>query len=194
MDVRMADHAYHRSRIDAHLQGTVAFTVLIGVLAFLAGDQFKPFQQGARFWSPTPLVWTPETRLWQPAEQLWETAEELDESEKYVIAPVVDEGRRPQSLLEGGEYMITKVSPSPSGERFVREIHPISYSILFVLGSLLVWSYLYMCARRQAQRMALAAPAGIDAPRPYDRPWSEIRWTFRALLLVLLVELFLFLL
>ena len=36
------------------------------VLSFLAGDQFRPFQEGANFWSPTRLVWQPETkcRIW----------------------------------------------------------------------------------------------------------------------------------
>jgi hypothetical protein len=194
MDPRLLDHAYHRSRVDANLQGTVAFAVLIAAMAFIIGDKFKPFVQGVGLWSTTSLVWTPETRIWQPAEQLWTTDEVLDQRDRYVITPVLEptaDNDSPQ--VPTGEYVVTRADPGGSGRRLVREVYPISYSGLLVIGTLLVWAYFYTCARRQADRM-LRAAAECKSLRPYDRPWTEIRGTFWALLGVLLVELFLFLL
>ncbi|UCG15121.1 MAG: hypothetical protein JSV19_07465 [Phycisphaerales bacterium] len=194
MDPKVVDYTYHRSRIDSHVQGAVVFTVLVAVLAFLIGDRFKPFQQGARFWSPTALVWTPETRVWQPAELLWSTDEVLDRREKYLVTPTSgDQGADAPTGSVAGEYLLTRIDPSPVGDRIVKEVYPISYSILFVVGSLLVWTFLYRCAKRQAGLMRAALPDG-DAPRASQQVWERTQATLWALFAVLVVELLLFVL
>jgi hypothetical protein len=194
MDAKLMDLAYHRSRVDTCVHGVILFAVMIAALAFLVGEKFKPFQQGARFWSPTSLVWTPETRIWTPAEQLWSIREGRDRREKYVISPVQPEtgGSAPTQLL-AGEYVITQVDPSASGRHLVKEVHPISYSILFVAGTLFAWGCFYQGARRQS-RMIEALVKGGGAVRAAHRPWGEVEKIFLAVLLVLLVELFLLLL
>jgi len=194
MDVRLMDLAYHRSRVDACVHGVILFAVLIAALAFLVGEKFKPFQQGAHFWSPTSLVWTPETRIWTPAEQLWSVQEGRDRRDKYVISPVPPEPGESDAMRPlAGEYVITQVDPSASGHHIVKEVHPISYSILFVAGTLLAWGCFYQGARRQS-RIIEAIVSGDGALKASHRPWGEVEKIFLVVFLVLLVELLLLLL
>jgi hypothetical protein len=64
MDRKQLDHAYHRSRVDAHIGGSIAFILFMLALTFLVGDKFEPFQQDASFWEPTLLVWRADTNAW----------------------------------------------------------------------------------------------------------------------------------
>ena len=66
MDTKALNHAYHRSRVDAHMSGSAALILLMLVFAFVGGDRFKPFQQGADMWSSTLLAWHAETNAWIP--------------------------------------------------------------------------------------------------------------------------------
>ncbi|MBN1514453.1 MAG: hypothetical protein JXB13_20730 [Phycisphaerae bacterium] len=67
MDHKQLDHAYHRSRVDAHIGGSVVFIFFLLALTFLVGDKFEPFQQGASFWEPTLLTWRADSNAWIPA-------------------------------------------------------------------------------------------------------------------------------
>ena len=67
MDRKVSDHAYHRSRVDAHIGGSVVFIFFMLALAFLVGDKFQPFHQGADMWSSTLLVWRADSNAWIPA-------------------------------------------------------------------------------------------------------------------------------
>jgi hypothetical protein len=78
------------------------------------------------------------------------------------------------------------------GPADVREICPISYSIVLVLGVGAIAYFIYTCARRQARLMNSVFSAS-DENRPYDRPWEEIRVTFWALDVALAFILFFFL-
>jgi len=67
MDRKQLDHAYHRSRVDAHIGGSIVFILFLLALTFRVGDKFEPFQQGASFWDPTLLGWRADTNAWLPA-------------------------------------------------------------------------------------------------------------------------------
>ena len=157
MNAKERDHAYHRSRVDAHIGGSIVFVLLMLALAFLVGDKFKPFQQGADMWSSTLLVWRPETNAWMP------------------IHPTI----------------LSELTADPHRLMITKEIHPRSYSVVVVLGSLGAALFLWRCAYRQA-RLMLSVYDENDENRPYDRPWEEIRITFWALFIVLFGVLFLF--
>ena len=58
------NHAYHRSRVDVHIQGAIWFTVAMAVLALAVGDKFRPFHPGARLLEPVQLVWAEEEQGW----------------------------------------------------------------------------------------------------------------------------------
>lgn len=88
MDSKIIDHAYHRSRVDAHIAGAIFFAVAVGVLAFLVGDKFKPFQEGAEPWSSTLLVWDAKTDAWIPAKQMWLAGQFQARGDQYVLTPM----------------------------------------------------------------------------------------------------------
>jgi hypothetical protein len=162
MDTRCSDHAYHRSRVDAHIAGSVILILFMGGMAFLVGDKFQPFVDGSEMWRPTVLAWHAEANAWIPAVDM---ARELD-------APV-------GSATGKGQLCITK------------EIYPQSYSLVLGLSGLIASLFLYLAARRQT-RLMLASLERNAPDRPYDRTWEEIRVTFWALFLVLLGVLFVF--
>jgi len=253
MDSKLLNHAYHRSRVDAHISLSIGLVMFMVVLAFLAGDKFRPFQQGANFWSPTLLVWNPETDAWVPLRWLRQVGGLQKETDTYhVISPpgpeasatqgdvtapgdlpdssddtddpesaqpeeeaaavgagsaTADEptddeeweaeAMEPKPSDEGAlKYIVNKVGhrPDPTLQAVITmEIHPTSYSVVFVFAVLAGSWFLYRCARRQAMLM-LSVYHEEDENRPYDRPWEEIRVTFWGLLLVLLAAVFLFLL
>jgi hypothetical protein len=60
------DHYYHRSRVDAHISGNIAFVAVVAVLALTVGERFKPFQHGARMLEPSRLVWLEREQAWFP--------------------------------------------------------------------------------------------------------------------------------
>ncbi|MCP4593870.1 MAG: hypothetical protein GY842_24310 [bacterium] len=72
-----------------------------------------------------------------------------------------------------------------------KEIHPRSFSLVVVLGSLVAAYFLYACARRQARLMRSVYDED-DSSAPYDRQWGELRVTFWGMFIVLLGTLFLF--
>jgi hypothetical protein len=88
MDSKLSDHAYHRSRIDAHIGGAVWFAAVVAVLAFLVGDKFKPFQEGAQRWSSTLLIWDAKTDAWIPAKQMWFAGELHTHGDQYMLTPM----------------------------------------------------------------------------------------------------------
>ncbi len=61
---RLEDHNYHRSRVDAHITGNIVFVAAMVVMALLIGDQFKPFQHGAKWLDPVRLVWVERDQDW----------------------------------------------------------------------------------------------------------------------------------
>jgi hypothetical protein len=88
MDSKLIDHAYHRSRIDAHIAGAIFFAASVVVLAFLVGDKFKPFQEGAQPWSSTLLVWDAKTDAWIAAKQMWLAGEFHTHGDQYMLTPM----------------------------------------------------------------------------------------------------------
>ena len=76
MTVKVFDQAYHRSRVDVQIQGSIFFVMGIGVLALLIGDRFQPFHPGARWTESTHLVWLEQ-------EQDWATEAQLVRSKNY---------------------------------------------------------------------------------------------------------------
>lgn len=72
----------------------------------------------------------------------------------------------------------------------VKEIYPISVSIVLVLATVAIAYFIYTCARRQT-RLMHAVFAG-ESEHPYDRSWEEIRVTFWTLSVVLAFILFFF--
>lgn len=73
----------------------------------------------------------------------------------------------------------------------VREIQPITTSLVLTVGILAIAFFIYRCARRQA--MLLNAVFANEPNKPYERTWEELRVTFWALDAVLIFALILFL-
>ena len=177
MDTKALDHAYHRSRVDSHIGGSIVFIFIVVGLAFIVGDKFKPFQEGADIWASTLLVWQADTNAWVPAYP--NVLSELSApSKKY-------------KLTKEGDTLT--LAANDAAQLITRQVYPRSYSLVVTLGSLIAAFYLYGCARRQTYLMN-AVYSEDDEDRPYDRPWEEVRITFWALFVVLLGALFLFLL
>jgi len=91
-----------------------------------------------------------------------------------------------KKLIEAGNFPPV----SNRGPLDVREIQPISVSIIVVVGALAVAYFLYAAARRQTRLMN--AVYASEPNHPYQRPWEEIRVTFWALNVVLAFILFYF--
>jgi len=66
------DHAYHRSRVDAHINGQIILVGVVAFFAFTAGGKFQPLQHGARLWEPTRMVWVERQQSWMPEQKLIE--------------------------------------------------------------------------------------------------------------------------
>jgi len=64
MTTQQLNHAYHRGRVDVHIQGAIAFTVMMAVLALIIGDKFEPFHPGVRLLQPVQLIWAEEEQGW----------------------------------------------------------------------------------------------------------------------------------
>jgi hypothetical protein len=140
---------------------------ITGTIALVAGMAVLALIIGSRFEPLHPSAQTFDfTRLvWVEAEGGW-----------------VDE----RKLIETGNFPpVTNRGPLE-----VRQIQPISISIVIVLGALAVAYFLYTAARRQTRLMN--AVYANEPGTPYQRPWEEIRVTFWALDVVLLFILFYF--
>jgi len=79
---------------------------------------------------------------------------------------------------------------SNRGPLEVREIQPISVSLVVVIGALASAYFLYTAARRQTRLMN--SVFANEPGQPYQRPWEEIRVTFWAMNTVLAFILFYF--
>ncbi|HRX85382.1 MAG TPA: hypothetical protein P5572_10225 [Phycisphaerae bacterium] len=84
-----------------------------------------------------------------------------------------------RKLIETGNFP----PASNHGTLDVREIQPISISIILAIGTFAAAYFLYTSARRQTRLMN--AVYSNDPAHPYQRPWEEIRITFWALDIVL---------
>lgn len=73
----------------------------------------------------------------------------------------------------------------------IREIYPISVSVMLAVGVVAIAYFIYRCARRQTRLMN--SVFANEPMRPYERPWEEIRVTFWALNATLAFILFFFL-
>lgn len=159
MQDKMADHLYHRGRVDSHITGNIILVATVAILALTIGDRFKPFRYGAEWFEPVRLVWMEEQRAW-------------------MLEP---------SLVRDGNYPPAE----NNGPVVLKEIYPISLSIVLGIGVLAIAYFIYTCARRQTLLMNQVFADETD--KPYERPWREIRVTFWALDVVLAFIIFFFL-
>ena len=88
MDAKARDHAYHRSRVDAQIGGSIGFVLLMLALALLVGDKFQPLQQGADPWSSTLLVWQANTNAWIPLQTALQSQPDLGASRAMVTKEI----------------------------------------------------------------------------------------------------------
>lgn len=72
MDQKYLDHAYHRSRIDAHIGGLIMLVTIVAILALTLSEKFQPFEPGADWWEPVRQVWMEKEQSWLPEAKLIE--------------------------------------------------------------------------------------------------------------------------
>ena len=70
--VKFRDHDYHRSRVDAHITGSVLFVALMAILGLTIGDKFRPFHYGASWLEPARLIWVEQDQGWTTEAKLVE--------------------------------------------------------------------------------------------------------------------------
>ncbi|MCB9849081.1 MAG: hypothetical protein H6817_00080 [Phycisphaerales bacterium] len=140
---------------------------ITGTIILVAGMGVLALLMGDHFkpLQPGAEMWDYSRLVWVEAERGWVVERKLIEAGNF--PPVTNHGN-----LE------------------VREIQPISVSIIVVLGTFAVSYFLYASARRQTRLMN--AVYANDPGKPYQRPWEQIRITFWALNVVLVFIMFYF--
>ena len=73
MDHKHLDHAYHRSRVDAHIGGQIVLVTIVAILALTLSERFQPFADGADWWQPVRMVWLEKQQSWLPERTLIDT-------------------------------------------------------------------------------------------------------------------------
>ncbi len=158
MQEKMLDHLYHRTRVDAQITGNICLVAIMAILALTCGDKFEPFRFGANWLEPVRLAWVEGTP--DPINQ-----------NVFIKGSWVLE----KTLVRAGNFPPT----TNKGPLDVREIQPISLSLVLTIGVFTIAYFIYASARRQT-RLMNAVYANEGAP-PYQRSWESIRITFWAL-------------
>lgn len=72
MDQKYLDHAYHRSRVDAHIGGLILLVTIVAIFALTLSEKFQPFEPSVDWWEPVRQVWIERQQSWLPESKLIE--------------------------------------------------------------------------------------------------------------------------